>query len=134
MACNSDRGGRQVFLDFCAIMNLPPPLAAASFSRNIKAASGTMVAEAERKMTQAVSQVRNLVLYRNPDAGENYEDNAIAVAISIDGSWQNGAFSSRYGVVTAILVDTGEVIDYEIMSKQCFECQKHANVNNDSKE
>ena len=121
-------------LDFCAIMSLPPPLAAAFFSRNLKAASGIMVAEAERKMTQAASRVRNLVLARNPDAGENDEDNAISVAISIDGSWQKRGFSSRYGVVTAILIDTGEVIDYEIMSKHCFECQKHANINKDSKE
>lgn len=52
-ACNSFRGGRQVLENFCGIMNLPPPLASASFSRHLKSVSRTVVAETDRKMSQA---------------------------------------------------------------------------------
>ena len=55
---------------------------------------------------------------------KNDEENAISGAISIDGTWQKRGFSSRYAVVVAILVETDEEVDYEVMSKHCFECQK----------
>ena len=31
-----------------------------------------------------------------------------------------------WGVVVAILIETGEVIDYEVLSKHCFECKKYS--------
>ena len=46
--------------------------------------------------------------------------------LSVDGTWHKRGFSSKYGVVVALLVETGEVIDFEVISKHCFECKKHS--------
>ena len=40
----------------------------------------------------------------------------IDVGVSVDGTWQRRGFN---GVVTAISIDTGKVVDVEIMSKIC---------------
>ena len=36
ISCNAMKGGRKVLSDFCGIMNLPPPLAPASYARHLK--------------------------------------------------------------------------------------------------
>ena len=45
------------------------------------------------------------------------------VAITIDGNWQRRGHSSKDGDVFAISVLTGEVIDFEMLSKICFACR-----------
>ena len=44
------------------------------------------------------------------------------VAVSIDGTWQKRGHSSKIGVVFAVSVMTGEIIDYEVKSLICKEC------------
>ena len=48
----------------------------------------------------------------------------IDVGVSVDGTWQRRGFSSNNGVVTAISIDTGKVVDVEIMSKICKGCKQ----------
>ena len=57
----------------------------------------------------------------------NYLEGGIDVAItnvpvSVDGTWQKRGFSSLNGVVTAISVDSGKILDTEIMSRKCKGC------------
>ena len=53
--------------------------------------------------------------------------NSIPVAVTIDGTWQKQyGFSSLLGVAFIILVDTGEVLDFEVKCKHCFECRVHS--------
>ena len=132
LACNVYKGGKQVLENFCAMMNLPQPLTQTSFSRHLTSASNTAAQEANVRMKEAASRIRKLVLDKNPHAGKIDPDGAIPVAVSIDGTWHKRGYSSKYGVVVAILVDTGEVIDYEVLSKHCFECTKHSKDNKDS--
>jgi len=47
-----------------------------------------------------------------------------AVGVSVDGTWQRKGFSSKLGVVTAISVDIGKVLDVAILSKSCKGCTK----------
>ena len=126
LACNTFKGGRQVLENFCAVMNLPKPLAPPSFSRHLKSVAHTAAKEAEIRMKEAASRIRELILHKYPEACDGDPDGAIPVAISIDGTWHKRGFSSKYGVVVAILVETGEVIDFEVISKHCFECKKHS--------
>ena len=60
---------------------------------------------------------------------ENYKSdakNSVPVAVTIDGTWQmRYGFSSLLGVVFIISVDTGEVLDFEVKCKHCFECRVH---------
>ncbi|GFU43868.1 uncharacterized protein TNCV_652511 [Trichonephila clavipes] len=45
------------------------------------------------------------------------------IAIALDGTWQKRGHTSKNGVVTATSLDNGKVIDYECLSKYCFECK-----------
>ena len=47
--------------------------------------------------------------------------------MSCDGTWQRRSHQSLYGMQAAISVDTRKVLDYEIQSKICTECQLHGN-------
>ena len=44
------------------------------------------------------------------------------VSVSVDGSWQKRGFSSLNGVVTAIAIKTGKVLDTEILNRNCKSC------------
>ncbi|GFX02233.1 uncharacterized protein TNCV_138091 [Trichonephila clavipes] len=45
------------------------------------------------------------------------------IAIALDGIWQKRGHTSKNGVVTATSLDNGKVIDFECLSKYCFECK-----------
>ena len=52
---------------------------------------------------------------------------AVPVGVTVDGTWQKRfGFNSLLGVVFIISVDTGEVLDYEIKCKHCFECRSRS--------
>ncbi|GFW86391.1 hypothetical protein TNCV_4331751 [Trichonephila clavipes] len=42
----------------------------------------------------------------------------------VDGTWQRRGYSSMNGCVAALSVDTGKVVDIEIMSSYCPTCRK----------
>ena len=44
------------------------------------------------------------------------------VAVSVDRSWQERGFSSLNGVVTAISIKSGKVLDTEILNRNCKSC------------
>ncbi|GBM86688.1 hypothetical protein AVEN_29833-1 [Araneus ventricosus] len=55
---------------------------------------------------------------------ENNSDNNIAVAV--DGTWQKRGYTSHNGVVTVTSMDTGKVIDVDVLSK-CCACKNKKN-------
>ena len=132
VASNAMKGGRKVLSDFCGMMNLPPPLAPASYARHLKFVSQVTKQEVELLMIRAAQRIRKSILKKNPNADKTDIDGAIPVAVSIDGTWQKRGFTSKYGIVTAILVDTGEVVDFEVLSLHCYECRKHQHDDNGS--
>ncbi|GFT66704.1 uncharacterized protein TNCV_1961591 [Trichonephila clavipes] len=50
-------------------------------------------------------------------------DRIVECGISVDGTWQRRGYSSMNGCVTALSVDTGKVVDIEIMSPYCSTCR-----------
>ncbi|GFU92480.1 uncharacterized protein TNCV_4794091 [Trichonephila clavipes] len=52
------------------------------------------------------------------------------VPVAIDGTWQKRGHTSLNGVVTAVSVDTGKVIDAEILSRKCS-CHFIGNLHSD---
>lgn len=72
-----------------------------------------------RALTQAGQRLRNIVLDENPDLDKN---DTLDVAVSFDGTWAKWGFTSLTGVVFAISVDSGEVLDYTVLSKACQKC------------
>ena len=59
---------------------------------------------------------------KNQKRKKNDNSDVTDVAVSVDGTWQQRGFSSNNGVVAALSVDTGKVIDVEAMSKTCKAC------------
>ena len=58
-------------------------------------------------------------------AAQSMEENdgSANVAIALDGTWQKGGHDSLHGVVSATLVDTGKVVNVEVLSKFYESCQ-----------
>ena len=52
-----------------------------------------------------------------PDTGD-----VVDAAVSFDGTWAKRGFTSLTGVVFVVSVDTGEVLDYHVLSKACQKC------------
>ncbi|GFW64312.1 uncharacterized protein TNCV_273361 [Trichonephila clavipes] len=48
----------------------------------------------------------------------------VECGISVDGTWQRRGYSSLNGCVAVLSVDTGKVVDIEIMSSYCPTCRK----------
>ena len=70
---------------------------------------------AERSMSNAASKLRGDAIYAD-------------VGVSVDGTWQRKGFSSMNGVVTAISIDSGKVLDTAILSKNCKGCTNMQSV------
>ena len=58
----------------------------------------------------------------NPENPDKDENNILDAAVSFDGTWAKRGFTSLTGVVCAISVDTGEVLDFYVLSKSCLKC------------
>ncbi|GFT98636.1 uncharacterized protein NPIL_613451 [Nephila pilipes] len=98
--------GAESAVMFCGIMNLPPPLTKfTKFNNNLLQAARETC---EESMAEAVHEA--------VEENEGGRD----IAVAVDGSWQKRGFSSKNGVVTVTSVDTGKVIDVEILSKHCI--------------
>ena len=52
-------------------------------------------------------------------------DDVVDVAVSTDGTWQKRGHQSLFGIQAAISAVTGKVLDFEIQSRFCKECQSH---------
>ncbi|GFT13882.1 uncharacterized protein NPIL_246881 [Nephila pilipes] len=98
--------GAESAVMFCGIMNLPPPPTKfTKFNNNLLQAARETCKES---MAEAVHEA--------VEENEGGRD----IAVAVDGSWQKRGFSSKNGVVTVTSVDTGKVIDVEILSKHCI--------------
>ena len=54
--------------------------------------------------------------------GTTTPDQIVDVGITIDGTWQKRGFTSMNGAVAAISIETGRLIDAEVMSRYCQGC------------
>ena len=50
--------------------------------------------------------------------------NIFDIGVTVDGTWQRRGFSSMNGVVGAISVDYGKIMDLEPLSRYCKQCCK----------
>ena len=101
-------GGHSALEKFCGYANMPKPMTQNNYdkvSRQIMVATQNI---AERSMKDAANDLK----------GDSDVD-ITNVPVSVDGTWQKRGFSSLNGVVTAISVDSGKILDSEIMSRKC---------------
>ncbi|GFX17807.1 uncharacterized protein TNCV_2292561 [Trichonephila clavipes] len=90
---------------FCGVMNLPqPPTKFSSYGKRILNAAKLVYEDSiQNAAKEAIC--------------ENEGNKNIAAAV--DGTWQKHGYTSLNGVVTVTSIDTGKVIDVDILSKYC---------------
>ena len=118
--------GRASLTKFCAIMNMLGPVAKKSFTTHLKRIPCVSQQVAEAKMEKALKEVRAL---NNATEGE-----ILDIDVSCDGTWPRRGFQSLYGMVSAIEVQTGKVVDFEMKSKVCYKCRGKSNLDVNSQE
>ena len=80
-------------------------------------------------MKKAGERLRQHILNENPSKSK---DETLQAVVSFDGTWAKRGFTSLTGVVFVMSVDTGEILDYHVMSKSCKKCEmKKINCHND---
>ncbi|GFT23979.1 uncharacterized protein TNCV_2062651 [Trichonephila clavipes] len=98
----------------CGTLNLPRPSKTAYTNHENKLMS--VISEvSELSMQKAASKL--LVLHPT-------KNKIVECGISVDGTWQHRGYFSMNGCVVALSVDTGKVVDFEIMSSYCPTCRK----------
>ena len=70
-------------------------------------------------MREAGERLWQQILEENP---EKDLDDTLDAVVSFDGTWAKRGFTSLTGVVFVISVDTGEVLDYHVLSKAFQKC------------
>lgn len=111
--------GRADLEMFCAMMNLPPPVARKSFTGHVGAIIDALKLRCNESMHKACELVKQL----ENELGQEPEDGIYNIAVSCDATWQKRGFTSLYGAVFVLSELTGQVLDYEFMSKTCSACR-----------
>lgn len=96
---------------FCAVMDLPPPVAPKSYNKvvhKILNASKNVATKSMRKAAQAEAILSN---------------SSLCVTVSGDGTWKTRGHTSLTGACSVIGAESGKVIDVEIMSSFCKACE-----------
>ena len=110
--------GYEGLATFCSIMNMPC-LSKPAYYKQVDNILEALEDEAKEEMRKAGERLRQHILDENPDKDEN---NTVDAAVSFDGTWAKRGFTSLTGVVFVISVDTGEILDYYVLSKSCQKC------------
>ena len=110
--------GRSSLESFCGLMDMLPPLATAAFSRHNEAHAKAADQSAIRSMLCASAYLHEL---RPADPSD-----VIDVLVTCDGTWCKRGFTATHGVVVVISWESGQVLDYEIMTKRCTVCSVKA--------
>ncbi|GFV55417.1 uncharacterized protein TNCV_2463071 [Trichonephila clavipes] len=81
----------------------------------------------ENKLMSVISEVSELSMQKAASellVLHPTKNKIVECGISVDGTWQRRGYSSMNGCVAALSVDTGKVVDIEIMSSYCPTCRK----------
>ena len=65
---------------------------------------------------------------KNKNKNIDMENGVTDTAVSVDGTWQKRGYSSFNGVVTAISMENGKVVDTEALTRYCRGCKVAENV------
>ena len=91
-----------------------PPVTAASYKIHNECIAVASMEAAEANM-QAASQNLHRKFGVQPSALKD-------VVVTCDGTWTKRGFTATYGMVVVIAWSTGQILDFEILSKHCTLC------------
>ena len=114
---------------FCETMGLPQPLTGNHYRKLTQQLELKSLEVAEKLMNDAA---KRLISMQFPDNINNDDDgsnqNIADVEVSVDSTWQRRGHCSKIGVVFVIAIQTGEVLDYEIKSLYCHQCNMNKKI------
>ena len=91
---------------------MPPPMTARNYDRLTSQISAVAVSVGEETMIDAAKEIHSKALALNTEPIVN-------TGVSVDGAWQRRGYASLNGVVTAISLENGKVVNVEAMSRNC---------------
>lgn len=104
----------------CSLMNMPPPISQKSYdtiTNKLKVASKKA---AVKSMKEAAEEEITL-------SGDSN------ICISGDGTWKTRGHTSKIGVCSVIGIESGKVIDVEVLSSYCKACETSSSSSHDCK-
>lgn len=106
--------GFQALCTLSSILDMPAPMRKSTFYKHQKVVAEAVVDIGKESMRKAASTVLAV------RQGEQRPDE---IAVSTDGTWMRRGHSSLYGVQTVLAWDTHQVVDVQVLSKHCPQCQ-----------
>lgn len=98
----------------CGIMNLPqPPTRFMMYYDVLKTVVENVANESMKKAVEEAVEENQLV-------AEDDESDPRDLSAGFDGTWQRRGFKSLNGVVTCTSIDSGKILDVEVLSKFCL--------------
>ena len=105
---------------FCTFMDMPQPMTRNNFDKINKLCKTAAKEVAMDTMIDAANEIRE-------KSGAS-DDQIVDTGVSVDGSWQKRGYASRNGVVTAMSIETGKVLDCEPMTTICNACTYYKRI------
>ena len=110
--------GYEGLVTLSSILNMPC-MTKSAYRTQLENILEVLESECKDEMKRVGVNVRETVLKEN---GEVDNGQPVEIAVSFDGTWAKRGFTSLTGIVFVISLDTGEVLDYHVLSKTCQKC------------
>lgn len=118
MGMRSIGRGRAGLESFCGVMDMLPPLTSGPYSDYNQSLCDESLAVAETNMRDAAA-----VLRQKHGVGPGQ---LLDIAVTCDGTWSRRGHVAIHGVIVVISWETGQVLDFTVMTKRCSVCSsKH---------
>ena len=108
---------------FFAILNMPGYMSSRTYEKYSRRLCAAAAEEAYASMKTAGEEVMRIHT-EDPSLANPSTDGMVGTTVTCDGTWHKRGFTSLHGVVVVISLVTGQVLDYETLSKMCTECKK----------
>ena len=115
--------GRESLATFCGIMGMLLPSKTKTWQSQVKAVNDAASNEFANSRHEAAINLRRKLA----EVEGQIEDlsQIIDVAVSCDGTWHHRGFKSSHGVDVVMAIETGKILDFEVLSKDCSVCMKN---------
>lgn len=113
-------GGYEGLASFCAVMNMPC-ISTNTYYKQVEVILEVLEDEAGVEVKQAGQRLREVILKENDEVSST---DVLDIAVTFDGTWSKRGFTSLTGAFFVISLDTGEVLDYHVISKTCQKCSR----------
>ena len=108
--------GSRYMKTFFGLMDMLPPVTPRAYKKHNQALAKASMSAASDNMIAASEYLHRL---------HGVEpDEILDIKVTCDGTWSKRGFTAIHGVVAVISYDSGQVLDFEVLSKSCPACKQ----------